>query len=173
MNSDAILKIIGVDPGLTKTGWGVVCKIGGSIRYVDCGVIKTEASSDMEFRLSRIFSSMSEIVEMHKPKYAAMEKVFVNRNPKTSEKLMMGRTASFLALALKGMRIREYSPTVMKKNITGCGHADKNQVYSIMKQILGLDPRRVDNEKEKEITNDAIDALAIATCSAFLEPKDC
>lgn len=154
---------LGIDPGLVKTGWGIVEKCGYDIKYKACGVIKTEPQKRMEERLILIYSSVSEIITKFKPAKISMEKVFVNKNPESSQKLIMARTAAFLSAAQFGYAIDEYSANEIKKNITGQGHSSKNQIYVMIQKILGI-KLSIDN---RLITSDAIDAIAIALCNAF------
>ncbi|MDR3030950.1 MAG: crossover junction endodeoxyribonuclease RuvC [Holosporales bacterium] len=155
--------IIGIDPGLTKTGWGVVKKSGDDIKYIECGVIKTESSDSMENRLTFIYNSVLNLISRFNPLGVAMEQVFVNLNPGSSQKLIMARTASFLAIAKSGYVVKEYTPNEIKKNITGLGHSSKDQIYVMVQKILNSDIRK-DNIS---VTLDSIDALAVAVCHAF------
>ncbi|MDR1234074.1 MAG: crossover junction endodeoxyribonuclease RuvC [Holosporales bacterium] len=158
--------ILGIDPGLTKTGWGIINKIGDEVRYIDCGVIKTDVSSEMGQRLAKIFNAIRDVLATYNPQSIAMEEVFVNINPKTSEKLIMARTAGFLAVALSGFVIRAFRPNEIKKHITGAGHADKTLIYAMVKKMLGIEIE-IDNKTK---TLDSIDALAVALCSALHTP---
>ena len=150
--------ILGIDPGLVKTGWGIVSKISSNFEYVNCGVIKTSTSLTMESRLCNIFNKVTELLNEYKPDAVAMEEVFINSNQKSSEKLIMARTASFVAVAKSGYKIQQYKPNEIKKNVTGNGHAKKEQVYIMVQKLLKVDIF-YDN---KEHTLDSIDALAIA-----------
>ena len=150
--------ILGIDPGLVKTGWGVVAKTASNFEYVNCGVIKTNPSLTMEIRLCYIFNEVTKLLAEYKPDAIAMEEVFINSNQKSSEKLIMARTASFVAVAKSGYKIQQYKPNEVKKNITGNGHSSKEQVYTMVCKILKAD-LLCDN---KEYTLDSIDALAIA-----------
>lgn len=155
--------IIGIDPGLIKTGWGAILKDGYDVKYVDCGVIRTDSKDSMESRLTSIFDEVTNLLDNFKPEAIAMEDVFVNMNPKSSEKLIMARTVSFLAMAKLGYRVNQYKPNEIKKNITGSGHASKEQVYVMVQKILRTD---IINDRKLH-TFDSIDALAIAMCQAF------
>ena len=155
--------IIGIDPGLVKTGWGTILKDGYDVKYLDCGVIRTDSKSSMESRLISIFDEVTKLLNEFKPASVAMEDVFVNMNPKSSEKLIMARTVSFLAMAKLGYEVNQYKPNEIKKNITGSGHASKEQVYVMVQKILKTD---IINDK-KIHTFDSIDALAIAMCHSF------
>jgi crossover junction endodeoxyribonuclease RuvC len=161
--------ILGIDPGLIKTGWGVIEKNGLDITYIDCGIIRTESNAKMEVRLVTIFRSVGEIIQKYRPAEVAMEEVFINGNPKTSEKLVMARTAAYLAIALAGYPINEFKPNEIKKNVTGSGHADKERVYLMVKQILKI-PSVPRNASVWGSGSDQFDALAIALCLAFEIP---
>ena len=154
--------ILGIDPGLVKTGWGIVSKSGNSIQYVDCGVIKTNPKDAMESRLVTIYDSIRDLAASFKVDIASMEEVFVNTNVKSSEKLIMARTAAFLALAKTGLNVASYRPNEIKKNITGSGHAGKEQVQLMVQKLLNINI-----QKDKNHTFDSMDALAIALCGAF------
>ena len=155
--------ILGIDPGLVKTGWGVVYRSGSEVGYVDCGVIRPNVTHIMEVRLCYIFDNISELLDEYKPYAVAMEEVFINKNFASSEKLIMARTAAFLATAKRGYTVNQYRPNEIKKNITGSGHASKEQVYTMVQKILrtGL------MNDNKSHTFDSFDALAIALTRAF------
>ncbi len=155
--------IIGIDPGLVKTGWGAILKEGYDVKYLDCGVIKTDSKDSMESRLSYIYDEISKLLNTFNPESVAMEEVFINMNPKSSEKLIMARTVAFLAIAKKGYQVNQYKPNEIKKNITGSGHASKEQVYIMVQKIL----KTVIINDQKTHTFDSIDALAIAMCHSF------
>jgi crossover junction endodeoxyribonuclease RuvC len=152
--------IIGIDPGLVKTGWGIIKKIGRDVTFLDCGVLITKPSERPDSRLLFIFNGMRRVIEDYNPTEAAIEEVFVNSNPNTSEKLIMARTAAYLSLAVAGLRITEFRPNEIKKNITGNGHAGKGLVSSMVRQILRI-------QQIGAIPADATDALAIALCLGF------
>ncbi len=157
------IKILGIDPGLQKTGWGVIRKDGYNLKFIDCGVIKTSATDSMEVRLSYIFDQITELINTFNPKQVAMEEVFVNVNPSSSEKLIMARTAAFLAISKSGFLIQSFRPNEVKKNITGSGHASKELVYTMVQKILNT--KILTNSKIR--TLDSMDALAIAMCCAY------
>ena len=155
---------LGIDPGLVKTGWGIVEKRGYDVGYVDCGVIRTDAKDRMEKRLCSIYDGVLDIISRFRPLRVSMEKVFVNKNPESSEKLIMARTAAFLSASKSGYLVDEYSANEIKKNITGQGHSSKSQIHIMIQKILNISID-IDN---RFTTADAIDALAIALCNAFL-----
>lgn len=155
--------ILGIDPGLVKTGWGVVYRDGSEVGYINCGVIRTKVSDLMEVRLVYIFDEVSALLDEYKPNDVAMEEVFVNQNFISSEKLIMARSSAFLAVSKKGILINQYRPNEIKKNISGSGHASKEQVYTMVRKILRTD---LTNDNKLH-TYDSFDALAIALTRAF------
>jgi crossover junction endodeoxyribonuclease RuvC len=157
-------RIFGIDPGLLRTGWGVV-DIGnnGTARYVDCGVIHPDPKLLMESRLVFIFDEIQSLLLSLQPTCVAMEEVFININPRSSEKLIMARTASLMAVSKSGLQIHSYRPNEIKKDVTGSGHASKELVSSMVKMILKAS---IDSDNRTR-TADSTDALAVALCCAF------
>ncbi len=155
--------IVGIDPGLVKTGWGIISTTGYTAKYIDCGVIKTESNQKMELRLSFIYDSICNLITSFNANSVAMEEVFVNTNAKTSEKLIMARTAAFLAVSKSGFNVNSFRPNEIKKNITGSGHASKEQVQFMVKKLLNIN---ITNDNIIH-TFDSMDALAISLCYAF------
>lgn len=154
--------ILGIDPGLVKTGWGIIQKNGYDTKYLNCGVIKTDSSQKMGLRLNHIYDSICDLISSFKADFVAMEEVFVNTNAKTSEKLIMARTAAFLAISKSGFDVNSFKPNEIKKNITGSGHAPKEQVQFMVKKLLNINIT-IDNFH----TLDSMDALAVALCYVF------
>ena len=151
------MRILGIDPGLQKMGWGIIDVDGHSLRYVDCGTIKTRASDSMAERLLTIDHGLSQVIVINKPEEAAIEETFVNKNPASALKLGMARGVAFVAPARAGLKVFEYPANVVKKSVVGAGHASKDQVGMMVKTLLPMS--RPDSE-------DAADALAIAICHA-------
>ena len=148
--------IIGIDPGLTKTGWGIIKTENNNISYVASGTIKSSADQKTSDRLKNLHNHISEILRIHQPSQAAIEKVFVNKNPLSSLKLGHARGSIILTIALQeNMKIYEYASTEIKKAIVGVGRADKKQVSYMVKQLL---------PKANIKTEDEADALATALC---------
>ena len=153
--------IMGIDPGLVHTGWSILTKKNyDDIKYIDSGIINTSNTDPLGERLSFIYNSISNIIDRYNPSHIAMEEVFVNMNPKSSRKLIMARSASFIACSNKKYEVYEYMPNAIKKSITGLGHASKNQVYVMIQKILNVS---LDLTKFPSKTMDSIDAL----CHAF------
>lgn len=151
------MRIIGIDPGLNNTGWGIIEKQGNRLGYVACGVIKPQAQASMAERLLEIDCELEKIITLYEPQTSAIEETFVNKSGSSSLKLGMARGAAFLAPARAGLEVAEYSANKIKKSVVGAGHADKNQIQVMVKILLP----RADFK-----TPDAADALAIAICHA-------
>lgn len=151
-------KIIGIDPGLINTGWGLIEVEGNVIRHIDHGVIKIKTSDDIAVRLLNIYEALILILSKHMPDEASIEKTFVNKNPNSSLKLGYARGVILLALAKKKLTCFEYAPNQIKKSIVGRGHADKDQIATMVTMLLS---------KKIEGTSDVSDALAIAITHAY------
>lgn len=151
-------RILGLDPGLNHTGWGVIETSGNALRYVSCGRINPPpASAGLGIRLARLFSELQNIVSAHAPDEAAVEETFMNNNAASALKLGMARGVVVLAPALAGLPIAEYGANLIKKSVSGYGHADKNQIMQMVKVLL----------PQAELSSpDAADALAVAICHA-------
>ena len=149
------MRILGLDPSLASTGWGVIEAEGNRIRYVADGIIKTDAKLNSAERLVLLHRGICEVIEQYKPDEAAIEQVFLNTNPESSLKLGQARGVIMLAPALYGLRVAEYEPNKIKKAVVGVGHAQKDQVGMMIKVLLpGCKPKN----------NDSADALAVAIC---------
>lgn len=151
------IRIIGIDPGLRRTGWGVIEAEGNQLRFVASGMITTRAQASDAERLVRIHEGLLGIVATHQPVEAAVEATFVNKNPKASLKLGQARGIALLVPALEGLQIWEYAPNQVKKTVVGAGHSDKAQIRVMVSILL---PRA------RFESDDAADALAIALCHA-------
>ena len=156
------MKVLGIDPGLQKTGWAVIEKTGYDISYIKCGVVRTSPNESIDERLIKIFNFIQDICQYYCVDKACIEEVFLNSYPKSSEKLIMARTSSILALAKCEVPIQTFCPNEVKKNVTGSGHSSKLTVETMVQKILNIKI-----EKSREITHDSIDALAIAICGVF------
>ena len=147
------MRILGLDPSLSSTGWGVIEVNANRLQYVADGFIPTSPKMPIEERLEIIFNTLSEVIETYQPVEAAIEKTFLNSNPETSLKLSMARGVVILAAGHYHLPLFEFDPTKVKKALVGVGHADKNQVETMVKILLpGCKPKN----------NDASDALAMA-----------
>lgn len=151
------MKIIGIDPGLNRTGWGIIEYTDNRLVYVASGVIKPPSDADMAERLRVIDAELGQIVTLFCPETAAIEETFVNKSAASSLKLGMARGVAFLAPARAGLSVAEYSANHIKKSVVGAGHADKTQIQKMVKVLL---------PKADFKSADAADALAIAICHA-------
>lgn len=152
-----VVRILGIDPGSRVTGYGVIATQGQNIGFVACGTIRTTHEEDFSKRLSVIFNGLNEVILTHKPEVAAIEDVFVDRNPRTALKLGQARGAAIVAITQHSMETFDYTARTVKQAISGYGQADKKQVQHMVKVLLEL---------EKSPSSDAADALAVAICHA-------
>jgi crossover junction endodeoxyribonuclease RuvC len=150
------MRLIGLDPGLRLTGWGVIDVEGNRLRHVAHGVIKVAAERSLPERLCELFDGVAAVVVAQQPEEAAVEETFVNVNPGSTLKLGQARGVVLLAPARAGLPVFEYAANLVKKSVTGVGHADKSQIAMMVGRLLpGV-----------EATADAADALAVAICHA-------
>jgi len=151
------MRIIGLDPGLRATGWGVILADGNRLSHVAHGVIRSNGDDELAWRLRSLHDALTAIIAEWQPQAAAVEETFVNKNPASTLKLGQARGIVLLAPAQAGLPVAEYAPTVIKKAVVGTGHADKDQVHAMVKRLLpGV-----------AVTGaDAADALAVAICHA-------
>ena len=155
MNSS--IRIIGIDPGLRRTGWGVIETDGVRLSYIASGAVTSDAADDLAYRLRALYDGLTSVLAAWKPLEAAVEETFVNDNPRATLKLGQARGMALLAPAMRGLAIAEYAPNVIKKTVVGAGHAEKGQVQAMMGFLL---------PKAKFSSADEADALAIAICHA-------
>lgn len=151
------IRILGLDPGLRHTGWGVVTSEGNRLSYVAHGVVSSDTRGTLGSRLKQLHEGLQKVIQDFKPDEAAVEETFVNRNPTSTLKLGMARGVVLLAPGLEDLPIGEYSPNRVKKTVVGAGHADKNQVTLMVARLL---------PESRGATEDAADALAVAICHA-------
>lgn len=153
------MKILGVDPGLVKTGWGII-QLGNanSISYVASGTIYTNAKLSLGERLQTLHDELNRVILLYIPNESSIEETFLNKNPLSSLKLGHARGALMLTLGIHGLKINEYSATKIKKTVTGVGRAQKNQMAVMIKYLL---PQA--NLKSE----DEADALAAAICHSY------
>ena len=148
--------VLGVDPGLATTGYGLVRKVGSGIQAVAYGVVTTSAKRPLGERLQRIYQELSALIQLHRPDEGAVEELFFSRNVRTAMSVGQARGVALLALADAGLTVTEYTPLTIKQAVSGFGGADKVQVQTMVKMLLRLEdiPR----------PDDAADALAVAIC---------
>lgn len=151
------VRIIGIDPGLQRTGWGIVDWDGARLAYVACGMLSSQSSDCLAFRLSGLFNGMAAILRQFAPTEAAVEETFVNDNARATLKLGQARGVALLAPAQAGLLVAEYAPNTVKKSVTGSGHAQKQQIRAMIGFLL---------PKAAPQSTDAADALAIAITHA-------
>ena len=151
------MRVIGIDPGLRRTGWGVIETSGSRIRHVANGVCESRGT-DLASRLLSLFEQLTEVVDAQAPEMAAVEHTFVNKDAAGTLKLGQARAVALLVPARAGLEVAEYAPNAVKKAVVGVGHAAKAQVEHMVRlQLPGA----------KLAGPDATDALAIALCHAF------
>lgn len=155
--ADRTIRILGIDPGLRRTGWGIIEAEGSRLVYVASGHVTSDPKERLAFRLRQLFEGLSGVIASYKPHEAAVEETFVNDNARATLKLGQARGIAMLAPALKGLTVGEYPPNLVKKTVVGAGHAEKKQIQ-VMVGFL-LPKARFDNADEA-------DALAIAICHA-------
>lgn len=154
--------IIGLDPGLRKTGWGVIEQEGSKLVFIDCGAIAPKDTLSMAERLAFLHRGLHDIIAQYEPDEAAIEETFVNANPASALKLGQARGVVMLTPALAGLPVAEYAANLIKKSLTGAGHADKNQMGHMVRVLL---------PKAEIESEDAADALAVAICHAHHRNK--
>ncbi|MGE0629664.1 MAG: crossover junction endodeoxyribonuclease RuvC [Hyphomicrobiaceae bacterium] len=152
-----LIRIIGIDPGLRRTGWGVIESDGVRLTYVASGHVTSTSSETLSFRLRELYEGLSGVLASFKPQEAAVEETFVNDNARATLKLGQARGMALLAPAMKGLQVAEYPPNLVKKTVVGAGHAEKKQIQVMIGFLL---PRA------KFESADEADALAIAICHA-------
>ncbi len=150
------MRILGIDPGLRSTGFGVLDKEGQKLHYVASGCIKTPQDG-LPQRLKVILASLAEVIAQHRPQQAAIEKVFVNINPQSTLLLGQARGAAICAAVTADLPVAEYTALQVKQAVVGNGHADKEQVQAMVQRLLNLSGTP---------SPDAADALACAICHA-------
>jgi crossover junction endodeoxyribonuclease RuvC len=151
------IRILGLDPGLRLTGWGVISVQGSRLSHVAHGVIRPDETQPLAERLIFLFDAVAQVIVEHRPDEAAIEETFVNNNPSSTLKLGHARAAAMIAPAKAGLIVAEYAATVVKKAVVGTGNADKTQVAFMIKRLLPT---------AGEPKADAADALAVAIAHA-------
>ena len=151
------MRVIGLDPGLRRTGWGVIAAEGTRLTHLANGAVHTDDSLDTPQRLVQLHTELDAVLREHAPDAAAVEESLANKNAKTSLKLGVARGVVLLAPAQAGLQVTQYLPMIVKKAVVGTGHAQKQQVGPMVRRLLpGCELR----------TEDAADALAVAICHA-------
>lgn len=151
------IRILGIDPGLRRTGWGVIACEGNRLLFVACGSVETKERAALAERLVAIHDGLAKVVADFLPDEAAVENTFVNRNGDATLKLGQARGIAMLIPARAGLSVAEYAPNLVKKTIVGAGHAEKSQIRMMLGVLL---------PKADPASEDAADALAIAITHA-------
>jgi crossover junction endodeoxyribonuclease RuvC len=152
-----VIRILGIDPGLRVTGFGVLEKSGQKLTYITSGCIRTDSEGELPERIRTILEGLSQIIAEMKPQQVAVEKVFVNVNPQSTLLLGQARGAAICAAVLGALPVAEYTALQVKQSVVGNGHARKEQVQEMVRRLLGLPGAP---------SSDAADALACAICHA-------
>ena len=152
-----LIRILGIDPGLRCTGWGLIESDGNRLIYVACGAVETNERAELCERLVSIHAGLRKVIEEFSPDEAAVEHTFVNTNASATLKLGQARGVAMLVPAQAGLNVAEYAPNLVKKSIVGAGHGDKAQI----RMMIGVLLPKADPQSE-----DAADALAIAVTHA-------
>ncbi|HEX5318057.1 MAG TPA: crossover junction endodeoxyribonuclease RuvC [Stellaceae bacterium] len=151
------MRVVGLDPGLRHTGWGVIDVAGNRLSHVADGVVHAPVDLPLAERLVALFRQVLDVLERFRPDEAAVEESFVNKNPASTLKLGVARGVVLLAPAERGLKVSEYSTNLVKKSVVGAGHAEKTQIQLMVRRLLpgcAID------------SADAADALAVAICHA-------
>ena len=150
-------RLLGIDPGLRFTGWGLIESDGNRLRHIECGVIATDGEAAVPDRLRALYEALTELIARHRPDEAAVEETYVNGNGAATLKLGYARGVCLLAPSLAGLSVAEYAAKTVKSAVVGNGNAEKAQVAHMVARLLpGAVLRRAD----------AADALAVAICHA-------
>ncbi|MEZ5945521.1 MAG: crossover junction endodeoxyribonuclease RuvC [Hyphomonas sp.] len=157
------IRILGIDPGLRHTGWGVIELTGMRLTHIAHGVISIDPKLEMSERLGGIFEAVGELARYHEPMAAGVEETLVNANPRAALKLGQARGAAMAALAMAGLPVAEFAPRKIKLAVVGTGTADKEQVMFMVKRLL---------PKVTDLKSDSADALACAICAAHHLPTE-
>lgn len=157
------LRILGIDPGLRKTGWGIIDVEGSAIRFVASGTIRPDDKIDLATRLRGVYEGVNAVLAEWCPDEAAVEETFVNKDARATLKLGQARGVCMLAPSLMNLPVGEYAPNRVKKTVIGVGHGSKEQISLMVKVLL---PRATFDSE------DAADALAVAICHAHQRVPD-
>lgn len=150
-------RLLGLDPGLTATGWGIVDVTGSRLVHVANGTVKSKTKDALSDRLAMLHEGVAAIIKAHQPDEAAIESVFVNKDGQATLKLGQARGVAILAAAQAGLDVAEYAPNHIKKSVVGAGHADKRQMMAMVTMLLPTcDPH----------SEHSVDALAVAITHA-------
>ena len=155
------IRILGIDPGLRLTGWGVIEASGPRLSWIAHGVVSPDPGADMADRLALLAEGLREVIITHAPQESAVEETFVNINPRSTLLLGQARGVALATLAAARLRVAEYAARKVKLAVVGTGAADKSQIAFMVRRLL---------PKAGEVSADAADALAVAICCAHHRP---
>ncbi|MBZ9760035.1 crossover junction endodeoxyribonuclease RuvC [Mesorhizobium sp. CA8] len=156
------IRIIGIDPGLRRTGWGIIDSVGNSLRFIASGTVWSDEKESLATRLCQLHDGLAEVLHQAMPHEAAVEQTFVNKDATATLKLGQARGIAMLVPARAGLVVAEYAPNAVKKAVIGVGHGEKKQIHMMVKVLM---PKAIFD------TDDAADALAIAICHAHHRPS--
>lgn len=151
------IRILGIDPGLRRTGWGVVAAEGSRLSFIACGCVESNGKLSLAERLRELHVGLTQVLERHAPHEVAVEETFVNKDAQATLKLGHARAIALLVPALADLSVAEYASNLVKKTVVGVGHAEKAQVGAMVRVLL---------PKATPQTADAADALAVAITHA-------
>ena len=151
------MRLIGLDPGLRNTGWGIIDVQGNNLSHVANGDISSQPDKNLAVRLKELYDGITRVISKYKPEEAAVEETFVNKNAVSTLKLGQARGIALLAPAKARLHVSEYPPNLVKKTIVGSGHATKEQIQMMVRTLLPL---------TNPVSPDAADALAVSICHA-------
>jgi len=151
------IRIMGIDPGLRRTGWGIIETSGNHLQFVASGTVKSDEKCFLAIRLCQLHQGLSKVLHQYMPHEAAVEHTFVNKDATATLKLGQARGIAMLVPAQAGLDVAEYAPNAVKKAVIGVGHGEKQQIHMMVKVLM---PRANFD------TSDAADALAVAICHA-------
>ena len=152
-----MVRIIGIDPGLVRCGWGIIESEGNRLRYVACGTITPLVTQSLAARLAELHAGLRSLIELHRPDEAAVEETFVNAGARSALQLGQARGVVLMTPAAMGLPVGEYAANLVKKSVVGTGHAEKKQVELMVRTLLPTASFK---------GADAADALAVAICHA-------
>ena len=153
--AEQAIRILGIDPGLRHTGWGLIECVGTRLIFLACGAIHSNDKLTLADLLRQLHEGLSEVIHLHRPDEAAVEETFINRDPQSALRLGQARGIALVVPALAGLPVAEYAANLIKKTVVGSGHADKKQIAMMVQVLL---------PKANAASADAADALAIAIC---------
>ena len=153
----SMVRIIGIDPGLRRCGWGIIESEGSRLRYVACGTLTPRVEMSLAERLAALHAGLRGLIDLHRPHEAAVEETFVNAGARSALQLGQARGIALMTPAAMGLPVGEYAANLVKKSVVGTGHAEKAQVQLMVKTLLPTADFK---------DADAADALAIAICHA-------